>query len=62
MAALSAVRFSPVVRLFYKRLRDGGKKPKVALTACMRKLLVTLNAMIKSGESWRFDPDISLDI
>lgn len=62
MAALSAVQSNPVIGAFYRRLRGDGKKPKVALTACMRKLLVTLNAMIKSGESWRFDPDIPLDI
>ena len=44
MATLAGVRFNPVLRAFYERLRAGGKKPKVALTACMRKFLTILNA------------------
>ena len=59
MAALSAVRCNPVIRAFYKRLRESGKKPKVAITACMRKLLVTLNAMVRNGEAWRCDHVVS---
>lgn len=55
MAALSAVRCNPVISAFYKRLKEGGKKPKVALTACMRKLIVMLNAMIKNNEPWRYE-------
>lgn len=55
MATLSAVRCNPAIRAFYRRLREGGKKPKVALTACMRKLLVILNAMAKNNEPWRCD-------
>ncbi len=47
MAALVASRRNSVIRDFYKRLRDKGKAPKVALVACMRKLLTILNAMIK---------------
>jgi len=50
MAALVASRFNPVIRDFYQRLRQAGKPPKVALTACMRKLLVILNAMLKNHD------------
>jgi len=53
MAALSASRFNPVIRAFYDRLRKAGKLAKVALTACMHKLLVILNAMIKNRTKWR---------
>ena len=52
MAALSASRYNPVLRVFYQRLLAAGKPKKVALTACMRKLLTILNAMIKSGQHW----------
>ncbi len=54
MAALSAVRcHNPAIRPFYDRLTRAGKKAKVVLTACMRKLLTIANAMARSGESWR---------
>jgi len=52
MATLAGVRFNPVLRTFYQRLRASGKKPKVALTACMRKFLTILNAMVCSGTPW----------
>lgn len=52
MAALVASRRNSVIRDFYKRLRDKGKAPKVALVACMRKLLTILNAMIKHRTRW----------
>ena len=52
MAALSAGRYNPVLRVFYQRLLAAGKPKKVALTACMRKLLTILNAMIRSGQHW----------
>ena len=55
MAALSASQHNPVIRAFYERLREAGKPKKVALTACMRKLIVILNAMVKNGTLW--DPD-----
>jgi transposase len=41
-----------VIRAFYQRLRAAGKLAKVALTACMRKLLVTLNAMMREQTAW----------
>jgi transposase len=53
MAALSAIRFNPVIRTFYSRLISSGKQFKVALVACMRKLLSILNAMIRSNQAWR---------
>jgi transposase len=53
MSALAAVRCTPVIRVFYRRLRAAGKPAKVALTACMRKLLVILNAMVRSNTPWQ---------
>ena len=52
MATLSAIKSNPVIRSFYKRLIAAGKEKKVALTACMRKLLVILNSMISYNRSW----------
>jgi transposase len=52
MAALVASRRNSVIRTFYKRLCNAGKAPKVALVACMRKLLTILNAMIKHKTRW----------
>jgi transposase len=52
MGTLVAVRHNPVLRAFYQRLRAVGKLPKVALTACMRKLLTILNAMLKHQTRW----------
>ena len=52
MAALVASRHNPTIRAFYNRLRTAGKCPKVALVACMRKLLTILNAMIKHRTAW----------
>lgn len=53
MAALVASRHNPVISAFYQRLLAAGKAKKVALTACMRKLLVILNAMLKHHSSWQ---------
>jgi transposase len=53
MAALSATRFNPVIRTFYTRLILAGKEFKVALVACMRKLLTILNAMIRNQQPWK---------
>jgi transposase len=52
MATLTAVRFNPPVRRLYQRLTQAGRPAKLALTACMRKLLVTLNAMVRDGRRW----------
>lgn len=53
MATLTAVRCNPVIRAFYDKLRASGKKFKVAMTACMRKLLVRLNAMLRDQIPWQ---------
>lgn len=53
MATLVASRRNPVVKAFYERLVAAGKPKKVALTACMRKLLTILNAMVRSHASWQ---------
>lgn len=52
MAALAAIRFNTVIKTFYNRLVAAGKPKKVALVACMRKLLTILNAMVRTGKSW----------
>ncbi|TCV82570.1 transposase, partial [Testudinibacter aquarius] len=52
MAVLSAVRFEPVFKAFYERLVARGKAKKIALTACMRKLLTIINALVKRNEKW----------
>jgi transposase len=53
MATLVATRHNPVIRAVYERLRAAGKRKKVALTACMRKLLIILNAMVRTGRPWQ---------
>jgi transposase len=55
MATVSATRYNPVMRTFYQRLCAAGKEKKVALTACMRKLLTILNAMLKHRTPWRYE-------
>lgn len=52
MATVVAVRWNPVIRAFYERLRQAGKPFKVALIACMRKLLTILNAIVRHGTPW----------
>jgi transposase len=52
MATLVATRFNPIIAAFYRRLCKAGKAHKVALTACMRKLLTILNAMVKNNSHW----------
>ncbi len=52
MSVTCAIRFNPQLKEFYQRLRDAGKLHKVAITACMRKLLVVLNSMVKNRTHW----------
>lgn len=52
MATMSAVRFNPVIRAFYRQLVQRGKAKKVALIACMRKLLTILNSILKHQQPW----------
>jgi len=53
MATMAAIRFNPMISSFYKRLTEAGKPHKVAMTACMRKTIVTLNSMIKNQTTWQ---------
>ncbi len=52
MAALVAVRVTPVMREYYLRLLQKGKPKKLALVACMRKLLLILHDMVRHGQKW----------
>jgi transposase len=56
MAALTASRHNPIIKTFYDRLIAAGKLPKVALVACMRKLLTSLNAMVRTNTRWLNSP------
>jgi len=56
MCTMASIRWNPVIRDFYAQLRGRGKRPKVALVACMRKILVTLNAMVRDGTEWHPQP------
>ena len=53
MAAQVAAMHNPVLKAFKQRLIDDGKKPKVAIVAVMRKLIVMLNAMVRDNETWK---------
>ena len=53
MAATSAIRSNPVIRAFYERLKLRGKPHKVAMVACMRKMLTILNAMLRNHTRWQ---------
>lgn len=56
MATLVATRFNPVIKQIYQRLLSAGKLKKVAITACMRKLLIILNSMVKHNTKWSYTP------
>ena len=53
MATLSAIRYNPTFKEFYQRLKAKGKESKVALVACMRKLIIILNTLIKTNQCWQ---------
>ena len=53
MASVSALRWNATIRRVYDRLTAAGKLPKVALVACMRKLLTILNAMVRTNTPWK---------
>jgi len=59
MATLVATRWNPVIRTHYQRLLQAGKQKKLALVACMRKLLCLLNAMLRDQKSWKFQSQIT---
>ncbi len=52
MATLAAIRCNPIIKAFAERLRAKGKKAKVVIVACMRKLIILINAMIRDGLEW----------
>lgn len=56
MAVLSAIQCNSVIKSYYERLKATGKTPKVVLVACMRKLIVILNAMVKNNTHWMVNP------
>lgn len=56
MATLSAIRHNTKIKPYYQRLRDAGKRAKVAIVACMRKLLCILNAMLREQTTWQITP------
>ena len=60
LGTLVATRFNPQISVLYARLRAAGKVKKVALTACMHKLLTILNAMLKHRTAWQ-PQEVSLD-
>ena len=60
MGALVVSRFNPVIRDFYQRMLSAGKPKKLALTACMRKLLIIRNSMLKYDSSWNHPATKSL--
>ena len=56
MAALSASRYSPALKAFHNRLADADKKSKVIIVAVMRKMITTLNAMLRDNAAWQLKP------
>jgi len=56
MATLSAIKHNPPIKAMYERLTKAGKPFKLAITACMRKLLTILNAMLKKNQTWKIQP------
>ena len=54
MATLSATQCNPIIKSFYRQLVDNGKHKKVALTACMRKFITMLNAMVRDQSEWAY--------
>ena len=59
MTALSSIRHNPIIKAFYLHLKAKGKESKVAIVACMRKLITILNLMIKNNELWRKAESVS---
>jgi transposase len=52
MSMMSAIQHNTVLKAYYERLKSAGKRPKVAIVACMRKMIVILNTMLKNGTDW----------
>ena len=53
LCVLSGIRCNPVIQTFYRHLLKAGKPTRVAMVACLRKLLVLLHAMLRSQQAWR---------
>jgi transposase len=53
MAAIVAIRHNPAIKTFYEHLKSQGKVSKVAIVACMRKLITLLNLLVKSDQLWQ---------
>ena len=62
MGALVGMRHNPVIKAMYERLRAAGKPAKLALTACMRRLLSILNAMLRDGAAWQVVPPVTAPV
>jgi transposase len=58
MGTLVAMRHNPVIKAFYERLVSQGKPKKLAITACVRKMLVILNAMVRENQPWQAPGDL----
>jgi transposase len=59
MATLTAIRHNPAIKAFYSRLVAAGKPKKVAIVACMRKLLTILNAIVRDQARWNYDAGLT---
>lgn len=53
MAMMSTIQCNKKFKVYYERLKAAGKRPKVALVACMRKIIVILNSMVRNGTAWK---------
>jgi transposase len=58
MGAIVAIRHNPIIKSFYERLVERGKPKKLAITACVHKMLVILNAMVRDHKPWSVEQDL----
>ena len=59
MTVMSAIQYNPIIKSFYHRLVAKDKHEKVAMTACIRKLIVILDAMVREGVSWQEESSLA---
>jgi transposase len=59
MATLSSIRYNEAIRVFYHRLTSSGKPKMVAVIACMRKLIVILNSMLRTKTRWQAQSELT---
>lgn len=62
MASLTSIQHNKVIRAFYQRLVSEGKHKKIALIACIRKMIIILNAMVRDGKMWNETVALRLDL